>query len=162
MSRNLARTDCYFCGGLVRCVEWTRTISKNDCGVYIDEYRGMAVANATCSRCDAHYLAWLGRPDIWPRPIPPPEHVDAIYDLSFRSTFDDEPGITDLPKYHVVEQKVLVPFFASDDGWAKFYMKHFPEQLGQLRAADLVAADMFMESKRTCPHCHRLLGEGVC
>lgn len=85
MSRNLSRSTCYFCGSKVVLDEDHRPIEERDCGAhYYDKYRGMLVAKATCPLCETSYLAWLdGRTGITP-------------DLSFRSTFDDEPGAKDI------------------------------------------------------------------
>lgn len=86
MSRNLARTDCYFCGGHVVDVEEPREITAEDCGAYLETYAGMTVANAECRVCGAKYLAWVTTLFSW--------HGR---DLSFRSTFNDEPGDADMP-----------------------------------------------------------------
>lgn len=102
MSRNLANTSCDRCGASsVRLDEAPRLITKIEAGYYFDEYRGMKVANATCPRCQARYLAWvsdLPRSGGWVDP-------DAIYfDLSYRSTFNDEPSVRDLPKPDILEE----------------------------------------------------------
>ena len=104
MSRNLLRTDCYFCGAAVVLTETPRAITEQDAGYYYDEYRGMVVGNAICVSCQAKYLGWVvdspwfahqhkivGRvgSDDTGKLVP--------FDLSFRSTFNDEPGAQDLP-----------------------------------------------------------------
>lgn len=108
MSRNLCRTDCYFCQADVLLVEEPRPATEKDVFCYMDEYEGMLVANAECPECKAKYLAWVDeRPrtsplyhlhDRWP--TGEATHVD----LSFRSTFDDEPGVEDLPMYEIKVQ----------------------------------------------------------
>lgn len=102
MSRNLLRTDCHRCQGAVTLTGPAHPITREEGGVYIDEYKGMIVADATCSVCGALYLAWVnGRPDwmlghLAPRNRP----SDAPFvDLSYRSTFNDEPGAGDLPPW---------------------------------------------------------------
>ncbi len=97
MSRNLASTDCYYCDGEVVLDEKPRPITKEDYGSY-DEYVGMLVANATCSICEAKYLAWVNRSYMYNQPVPDDQPFG---DLSFRSTFNDEPGIVDLPTYKI-------------------------------------------------------------
>ena len=107
MSRNRCDTKCAFCGETPEMVEEPREITVEDCGSrFIDEYRGMIVAKATCWLCGAKYLAWLdgtNRPanqfgSAWPRPE---RDYDTgkyeVADLSFRSSFNDEPGDDDMP-----------------------------------------------------------------
>ena len=104
MSRNLARTDCYFCPDTPTIQEQPRPITAADAGAYFDEYRGMLIANAECPLCEAKYLAWVdehGREQrfSWPPPSGPGEI--GFFDLSFRSTFNDEPGVADLPRWEI-------------------------------------------------------------
>jgi hypothetical protein len=104
VSRNLGRTDCYYCQGEVRPVEEWRPISPTDARGYFDEYQGMPVAAAACVDCEAKYLAWGWNPNRSAYP----GDAGEICDLSFRSTFDDEPGREDLPKWaiRVVRERV--------------------------------------------------------
>lgn len=97
MSRNLCRTDCRYCQGAIFLIEPWRPITRDDCGPYFDEYEGMPVAAAECEACEAKYLAWgwHGRRESTFEP------AGTVCDLSFRSTFDDEPGADDLPKWDV-------------------------------------------------------------
>lgn len=97
MSRNLGRVDCARCGGTVRLVEPPRPITEQDAGAYFTEHRGRWVAHAECHTCAAKYLAWLTGQVL--------ERADARlhYDLSYRSTFDDEPGPDDLPPWTPTE-----------------------------------------------------------
>jgi len=69
--------------------------------VYFDEFEGMLVAPAMCRVCAAKYLAWVDQ-----RPCVNPIHRDraiycsedaAFFDLSYRSSFDDEPRDDDIP-----------------------------------------------------------------
>ena len=75
-----------------------RPIDRVDAGEYFAEYQGMLVRDAECPCCLAQYLAWV-------KPAPGSHgHAEAVathYDLSFRSTFNDEPGERDLPRYTV-------------------------------------------------------------
>ena len=88
MSRNLLRTTCARCDGKVRIVGHIR----------VEQYRteGYYVADAECEDCCAQYAAWLGEPG------------QAFHDLSYRSTFNDEPGPTDLPGKVSVYRLVIV------------------------------------------------------
>lgn len=114
MSRNLGQITCYFCGAEVRVTGVVHDILPAEAGVYFDEYEGMIVADAECSDCCAEYLAWLDetkrrryaafflhdrRTDEKGRPV----------DLSFRSTFNDEPGPSDMPRYVIVTEKRRAP-----------------------------------------------------
>lgn len=99
MSRNLLRTECYFCGHEVSMVEKPRLITHEEARVYFNEYAGMTVANAECGACEAQYLAWVAPP---PGDRPTDPYAEGpFYDLSFRSTFNDEPGDDDMPRYDV-------------------------------------------------------------
>jgi hypothetical protein len=107
MSRNLGRIDCYFCEGRVKLVGKVHPIMREECGGYFSEYDGMLVADAECSDCEAKYLAWVDESTRvsggWNRGRDEREFVD----LSFRSTFDDEAGAADMPRWeiHVVRQR---------------------------------------------------------
>ena len=64
MSRNLGRTDCYFCSGKIRLEEQGRPITREEAGPYFElrngySYEGMIVARAICEDCEAKYLAWI-------------------------------------------------------------------------------------------------------
>ena len=96
MSRNLARTDCRECGGDVIHEEEARPIAFNEAGAYFDEYEGMLVARARCVRCEAQYLAWCGGRHQWRHSC-----AQGHFDLSYRSTFNDEPDPEDLPIWRV-------------------------------------------------------------
>lgn len=108
MSRNLGSRECYFCGlEEVGCIEEARQITAKDCGCYFEEYAGLLVANADCGNCGAKYLAWVDDSatryarKYGIRQAAPEEDFGArFFDLSFRSTFDDEYGIEDLPTVH--------------------------------------------------------------
>jgi hypothetical protein len=59
----------------------------------------MSVANAECPVCKAKYLAWVYPPTKGRHAGRSYYHNGAFYDLSFRSTFNDEPGESDLPVF---------------------------------------------------------------
>ena len=106
MSRNLCRTDCQRCSGPITLDEDPRLVTKEETGVYFAEYRGMLVANAECAWCKARYLAWLTRPQRWPGVGNSESRgVWEPIDLSFRSTFNDEPGPDDLPEATIVFER---------------------------------------------------------
>jgi hypothetical protein len=96
MSRNLCATDCYFCRSDVRLVEAPRHVELRDVGPrYATEYDGLIVADAECTACGGKYLAWVDWPnghEHWHK-----RDCDDFRDLSFRSTFNDEPGEADMP-----------------------------------------------------------------
>jgi len=103
VSRNLCSTECHRCDSEVDLDEAPRFILPTEAGVYFDEFDGMLVANATCPRCGARYLAWCA--DVPGRAYPRRPDFDMKYfDLSYRSTFNDEPGPDDLPKPTVLAE----------------------------------------------------------
>lgn len=73
---------------------------------YYEEYRTMTVRDAECPVCLAQYLAWV-LPAKGHSPTQPSRYP-THYDLSFRSTFNDEPGDRDVPRYAVETRKVYV------------------------------------------------------
>lgn len=115
MSRNLGQTHCDYCLSEVVCVEAARPITKEEAGPYFAEYEGMLVANAECPLCLAKYLAWVDEThrknrqwsDYYRRPVGlDARAMPTPVDLSFRSSFNDEPGDDDLPEYDVVQCRV--------------------------------------------------------
>ena len=98
MSRNLCKTCCHFCSEAVELDEEPRLVTEAETGRnYYPAYRSMLVANATCTVCEAQYLAWIDYPaphSRGPGDLP-------FVDLSFRSTFNDEPGAADAPRWLV-------------------------------------------------------------
>jgi len=110
MSRNLCSQVCVHCEHPVVLCEKVRPITKGDAGHYFDEFEGVLVANALCPMCDAKYLAWMDT-SAHDRKYGCRERrsVDGIpVDLSYRSTFNDEPGDADLPAYVVEKSTVWV------------------------------------------------------
>lgn len=112
MSRNLCRVICYYCGHPVKISEPPRPITVYDCGRHFKEFKGMLVAKACCSACLAKYLAWIDLSKCVKNPRP--KYHEIIEDLSFRSTFDDEPGPNDLPEFEVEKQWVRVGPYKHD------------------------------------------------
>lgn len=98
MSRNLCRTDCYYCNGVVELRAEKAPITASERGPYTD-YDGMSVAPAECVDCLAKYLAWVD----WPSQPRRSDYSQGgpFFDLSFRSSFNDEPGPDDLPVYDI-------------------------------------------------------------
>ena len=108
MSRNLCRTTCYYCDSPVLPKEEPRLATKFDVGRYTEQYEGrLWCAAAVCPACRATYLAWYSDTP-WPRESTVPECQEEIMDLSFRSSFDDEPDDADLPLYAVEKRWVRV------------------------------------------------------
>lgn len=103
MSRNIGQTVCYHCQQPVKLVEVSRPITKTEANGYFDEYRGMLVANAVCTVCEAKYLAWVDCSAITTigHLSREPNDRRLFVDLSFRSAFNDEPGVADAPRWCV-------------------------------------------------------------
>jgi hypothetical protein len=115
MSRNLGQRDCRFCPSKVVLVELPRAIASEDAGVYYKDYGGMLVANAHCPACLAKYLAWVTGPPGSNWNNLPKDEGQTHVDLSFRSTFNDEPGEDDLPRYKVETKLVRVGIFTESN-----------------------------------------------
>lgn len=109
MSRNLSRTDCQHCGqdavvinGPVSNYEDMYPEDQSELSKHL---KGMQVACAVCEYCECLYMAWVWpSPNmVWERPNFKPdwtldtEPSKRFYDLSYRSTFNDEPGRYDIP-----------------------------------------------------------------
>lgn len=95
MSRNIGSICCTFCTGRVVLEEPFRRITQEEAGQYYREYMGMPVANAHCEDCEAQYLAWAISTGVGSIE----DH--GFCDLSHRSTFNDEPGPADMPKWKI-------------------------------------------------------------
>ena len=108
MSRNLGRTNCYYCNGTVTKVESNRHFTEQDAKDFFSDYRNMVVANAECTNCKATYLAWVkyipgvqdGQDEYYNNNEP------FFRDLSFRHSFNDEPHYLDLPLYDVYSSEL--------------------------------------------------------
>lgn len=101
MSRNLLSTKCVHCEHKVELLEEPHPITKEEAGRYFDEYEGMIVAKAICPMCLAEYLAWIDETERVKIRIDRKANYGEVLDLSYYSTFNDEPDYTDLPKYDV-------------------------------------------------------------
>jgi hypothetical protein len=117
MSSNLCENVCHYCGEPVTLDEAARPIRECDVRPRNFEFhRGMLVALATCELCEARYIAWIdGSCRTWNDPKWGPQtypqltfdgvtkkgEKGPVGDLSFRSTFSDEPGPEDLPKWKI-------------------------------------------------------------
>jgi hypothetical protein len=113
MSRNLGRTDCYYCGHDVVLTEKPRPVTGDEVGVYWRDFQGMAVTNAECPACLALYLAWVSPPPGARRTME--QQTSAThYDLSFRHSFNDEPSDRDLPRYTVERCWVRTGLFSDE------------------------------------------------
>ena len=122
VSRNIGETACNFCNGRVETCEAPREITRADAGRYFEEFEGMLVANANCVDCKAKYLAWVDESERkrYPRYIDSRQMgPGAFHDLSFRSTFNDEPGLEDFyeidPRAAVAERHRLAMITMLDD-----------------------------------------------
>ncbi len=91
MSRNLARTDCRICTCAVK-ITGLPMVSNI-------AYDGLSIvfAHAECVACKAKYSAWLHSHSDQGRTSHRTDPTGIFYDLSFRSTFNDEPGKDDVP-----------------------------------------------------------------
>lgn len=97
MSRNLCKVECDRCNHHpVKLLEQPRPVTEDDTGRYFDEFdsQNLTVAEAVCPVCNAHYLAWCSIEGPYPRE---PLFEEEYFDLSYLSTFNDEPGEYDLP-----------------------------------------------------------------
>jgi len=100
MPKNLNATECVHCGNEVIIEEMPRRLTIREGRHFFNDCEDVLFSDAYCPICLAKYLAWMnGRtksgydliPEVYGKPA----------DLSYRSTFNDEPGIEDLPKYDV-------------------------------------------------------------
>jgi len=114
MSRNLGRTNCRFCYGRIVLEERARHITRGECGAYWDTHEGLYVAKAHCFECEAQYLAWIEERTtsygLGIRYQASTIREFGFFDLSFRSTFNDEPGEEDLPKYVIRTVRTREPW----------------------------------------------------
>lgn len=125
MSRNLGRTDCDQCGCDVVKASPNRACAEADSGAY-REFWGMTISDAECSACGAKYTAWVDmrgseqftryyghyQYDVREGRYDP----GRFFDLSYRSTFNDEPGHEDMPtrsgcRWRHVSRPLAAAFF---------------------------------------------------
>lgn len=102
MSRNLCSQSCGACGGEVIKTSENRRATTSDVKAH-DSYVGMLVADAECSECGAKYLAWVDIRGSQHYEMYKGHYMNEVFDLdefkdlSYRSSFNDEPGEADLP-----------------------------------------------------------------
>lgn len=126
MSRNLARTSCYFCEGEVITTGPEKSFADTypEC-VYRDEYEGLLMAPAECSMCLAKYSAWMNHSGpLWSyRGSADMGTGRTFHDLSFRSTFNDEFDQEDAPVFEV-KNGMRVGWWILSEG-AEFWVEGF-------------------------------------
>lgn len=126
MSRNLCRVDCRECpGGHEHIVIEgpIREVTAKEDPAYINDHRGLLIAEARCVLCHALYVAWID----WSNQPHSHWHLKAhagqrFCDLSYRHAFNDEPCVLDLPVYEVEQvihyrrrPKATHPYFNDRD-----------------------------------------------
>ena len=84
-------------GVRVKLEESPRPITNQGAGVYFAEYEGLLVANAHCPVCQTRYVAWVDESQRFRYPRDRRNDELGYVDLSYRSSFNDEPGDGDLP-----------------------------------------------------------------
>ena len=98
MSRNIGYARCKYCGSDVVLDGNPHPATPDEVW---GEYLGMIIENAECPECKAKYMAWRHwehrDTDYWANPDW--AENKKIMDLSFRSSFNDEPGDDDLPDF---------------------------------------------------------------
>jgi hypothetical protein len=108
MSTNLCYKTCVHCGAELELRETPRLVTQEDAGGFFPRYKGMMVAKAECPDCLARYMAWMTDPPSFNYPVASRHPFDGtIYDLSYQSSFDDQPDPEDLPRYRIVVHTIL-------------------------------------------------------
>lgn len=111
MSRNLCATVCVHCQHPVKVIEYPRPFKDEESHGHFKEFEGMLVAKAECPVCFASYLAWLDTTTCV-NPVHKNHGEKAlpgdVIDLSYLSTFNDEPREDDLPIYNVEKTTVWI------------------------------------------------------
>lgn len=116
MSRNLCRINCRTCNGKVVLSGIPYQLAPKH-GPYC---HGLWVADATCKECGTKYTAWIGpSTDSYGWRAIDLQSVAhfGFYDLSYRGTFNDEPGEDDVPKEKV--QVFRVVRIGTTDTWTE-------------------------------------------
>lgn len=125
MARNLGETSCQFCGAIPALEEAPRPITSGEAKVYYNEFCSLLVSNAVCPACGARYLAWMTEADGSKAGM-----VNGIFDLSYRSTFSDEPRKVDLPKWEVTLIYKRTGFWTPKSAYCLFVDKNRSEVVG--------------------------------
>ena len=121
MSRTIGRTSCKHCGHpKVKLDEQPREITEAEYSVY-DQYAGLIVARAHCPICQTKYLAWVDESEtqyfgypVGGSDVHPSKPQDEYFDLSYQSTFDDEPDEGDI--VNLVKVAKVEPTLPSNGG----------------------------------------------
>lgn len=98
MSRNLCRTDCITCRGRVLLTGVPHPYEFNG-------RPGWVIADAECEDCGTKYSAWINAPG---GSRGQPRTAYGFFDLSYRSTFNDEPGEDDVPRAKIEIFRVVM------------------------------------------------------
>lgn len=102
MSRNLNSVSCMRCRTEVRAAGQSYRLPDDHWSM-----PGLLLVDAECPVCQARYSAWVVDNDcrgtMRRRHINQEDKDRGFYDLSYRSTFNDEPGPGDLPDVGKVE-----------------------------------------------------------
>lgn len=102
MSRNISGTECEQCdvkesvaitGQLFFYEERFQDMPES----WMQHFKGTVMADATCQYCDTKYIAWI-KPSPNYHGYRETENDRGFYDLSYRSSFNDEPGKDDIPQ----------------------------------------------------------------
>jgi hypothetical protein len=107
VAANIGDTCCKVCRGEVELEEAQRPVSRSDMGPSdFAEYnrKGLWVARARCSRCGTLYLAWIDVSAYRGCHLSNADRSRKLVDLSFRSSFRDEPTSRDLPSVEVLRE----------------------------------------------------------
>ena len=101
MSRNIGIAECDRCGVTPVLSERPRKITRKDACKFYEEFEGLIVAHAVCPQCGARYLAWVNEKKRKRKSFSPRAPIKGVgfFDLSYRSTFNEEPGPKDLPPW---------------------------------------------------------------
>jgi hypothetical protein len=94
MSRNLCRTDCAICTGPVRVVSAAPMRVSSGAPPITGK-------DAQCAACGTKYFAWFGTHHPGASTEGVMTAASDFFDLSYRSTMNDEPGPDDLPAGNV-------------------------------------------------------------
>ncbi len=96
MAVNLGCTSCLFCGSEVLLDEEARRVTPREAALLPRHLHRARVADATCSECEAQYVAWFQTDGL---NGPPGLSSEFFRDLSHRSTMSDVPDEVDLPMF---------------------------------------------------------------
>lgn len=108
MSRNLDKTICAICSCAVE-ITGAPYVKQFPLGPAEEAgYLTVVVADAECKVCGAKYSAWLNEPHRQKSVAHRMHPTGGFYDLSFRASFNDEPGEGDAPNAGKVTRALVV------------------------------------------------------